>query len=119
MTMQSTIPQWLADKKASFMSDEDAVSFEVKDLGLCRIDIHREPGDLYDSWEIFSESNGKIFSLPDASYGNATKDEFISEFTKKIRHIYEVETHYNRNGHSELETLIYEADGRLLASRGN
>lgn len=107
------IPSWLVDFKHGFLADEDSLSINIRYLGECRIDTHREFGDLYKNWDIKTAESGEI---PNAGYGaNPPKPCELGYFP--IMKMWEINTLKDVNGWEEKETLIYSNDGELLAFR--
>jgi hypothetical protein len=96
----------------------ELISRRTTDLGVCFIDVYRQPGDLYDSWDIVPWNDGSPHRLPDArygvdqpEYGELTIDDF------KPMHLTEVTEHWDVNGWSHYETYIKDETCRTIANR--
>jgi len=86
------------------------------------IDVYREPGDLYDNWDIvYLEADGTASRLPDARYG-VNQPDYPSDEVRleqaRYQMVSEQSRRWDRNGHDYHSTAIY-ADGRCVASRGD
>ena len=112
---QIPIPRWLVEVRHEFLSDEkNSISFDIKYLGKCRIDVYRQPGDLHEPWhwDIKSAESGEI---PDAKYGANQPEPRTDLGYFPIIKMWEVTTHYFVNGWFKKETVIYSNDGEVLA----
>lgn len=81
----------------------ELINREVKDLGDCVIDVYRQAGDLYPSWDIVPVLCGAIERFPDARYGvNQPEDPAYScDNPPPILRLFEVIEKWDDNGHTK------------------
>jgi hypothetical protein len=94
------------------------ISRTTNNLGMCIVDIYRQPGDLYESWDIEPYNDGNPARLPDARYGVDQPDygDLMVESYTPMELVKVVEA-WDLNGWTSYTTSIETIDGTVLAER--
>jgi hypothetical protein len=92
------------------------------EMGICLIDIYRQMGDLYSSYDIVKQSeDGSFARLPDARYGvdqPEYDDEDLGDVRRKPINIQILTETFDRNGWTVVEESVI-GDGKILCHRSN